>query len=365
MDIPMRRIEKPDTLEEAYNLIETMQNTMTRDLCAIVNHRIDTRDEEWHQRVNRIGDLLAKGADPNADDDGDCAWSLYRERLYRLLESEQSDEWSRAQALLIDRAFSYYGAVPQFFFMLAHIGAKEMLETLSRIFDIDALDCNCETALDFAEEINDIRAKELLEACGAKKRGRFLVKSDSFGIALASLMTNQYWGKQKAEEFLVEALDKGLSPNDKFSLGVDGRTEPGTINEPIPIPEGEDQYDDFGLQREHYKKYQSANTIYESTVLLEALYVGNKPIVEKCLAAGVDPNVEIEAKCDSVFRERILDGKVVEKNDEELNVPDTWRMRRSIDEFIRAANARNEFPDKDLARKVIIYFDSLKTNEKA
>ncbi len=367
MDIPKRRIEKPDTLEEAYRLIETMQNTMTRDLCTIVDHEIDTRDEKWHQRVDRIRDLLAKGADPNADVNGACAWSLYREKLCRLLDSEKSDEWSREQALLMDRTFSFYGAIPQFFFMLAHFGEEDMLKTLSQshVFDIDALDCNCETALDFAEEVNDVRAKELLIAYGAKKRGRFLVNSQRFLTALVSLMTDQYWGKQKAEEFLIEALDNGLSPNDKISLGVEGLTKCGMITQEVPIPKGKEPMDEFDWLRENYKQNEFANTRYESTVLLEALYAGSKPIVEKCLAAGISPDVEIKAKYGSIFREEIRDGEVVEKHDEELNVPDTSRKRMSIDKFIRSADARLEFPDRGLAWMVEKYFDGLKSREKA
>ena len=362
MDIPKRKIEKPETLEEAYRLIETMQNTLTRDLCAIVNREIDTRDIEWHQRVDRIKDLLAKGADPNAVVHGDCAWRIYRERLAHLFGSKSADEWSIEQASLIDRAFSFYGAVPQFFFVLAHAGEKDMLESLSRIFDIDAVDYNCETALDFAEEVNDIRAKELLVAYGAKKRGRFLVDSNRFWIALASFVKDEYLGEQEGERALLESLDNGLTPNDKFSWGSEGMVKRGTITEEMPVPadkEPMEEWEYYEWKRENYKQHEFASTRYESTVLLEALYVGSAPIVEKCLVAGISPTVEIRVKYGSILREKTIDGKVIENHDDELVVPDTWRKSKPIAAFIRSANARNEFPDKELVAKVIKYFDEL------
>ena len=371
MDIPKRKIEKPATLEEAYKLIETMQNTMTRDLCAIVNREIDTKEDEWNQRVERIKDLLFKGADPNAVVHGKCAWQMFRDKhdalLDSKLDSKQSDVWSLEQVSLIDRVFSFYGAVPQFFFMLAHAGETELLEALARIFDIDAIDYTGETALDFAEEANDKRAQELLVTCGAKKRGRFLVTSDRFLVALVSLETDQYLGRQEAERILLEALDNGLSASDKFSCGGrDGWAKSGGFRNNIPLPEEPmDDYEYYEWEKRNYVSYAFENTRYESTVLLEALYVGNRPIVEKCLVAGVDPNVEIRAKYGSVLQEKLIDGKTVEKHDEELEVSDDLRKSNPIDEFIRFANARNEFPDKDLAMKVIKYFDELKSNGKA
>lgn len=365
MDIPKRKIEKPATLEEAYKLIESMQNTMTRDLCAIVNREIDAKDEEWHQRVDRIKDLLYMGADPNAVVQGKCAWQIYREMHDSLISSERSDTWSLEQALLIDKVFSFYGAVPQFFFMLAHAGETELLEALARIFDIDAIDSTGETALDFAEEVNDKRAQGLLVACGAKKRGRFLVNSNRFFAAIVSLVGDCFMGRQEAERLLLEALDNGLGANDKFRYGRDGLTNNGSFRNDIPLPEEPmDEYEYYKWKERNYVSYAFKNTRYESTVLLEALYVGNRPIVEKCLVAGVVPNVEIRAKYGSVLREKMVDGKTVEKHDEEFEVSDDLRKSNPIEEFIRTANARNEFPDKDLAMKVIKYFDGLKSNEK-
>ena len=363
MDIPKRKIEKPATLEEAYKLIETMQNTMTRDLCAIVNRDIDTQDDEWSQRVDRIRDLLAKGADPNAIVQGDCAWRVYRNKLDHFLNYEKSDEWAREQALLVDRTFSFYGAIPQFFFMLAHVGEKNILEALSRSFDIDAIDYQCETALDFAEEANDVQAKELLIACGAKKRGRFLVNSNRFWTALTSFVKDQCLGRQEAEKMLMESLDKGLSPNDRFSLGPDGLVKPGSIIIPADHDPME-AWETYQWEEENFTRYEFETTRYESTIMLEALYIGNKPIVEKCLVIGISPDLEIKTKYGSILREKLIDGKVVEKNEDKLIVSDTWRKAESIDAFIRSANERNEFPDKGLVTKVIKYFDGLKPQVK-
>ena len=365
-NVPSRKIEKPATLDEAYKLIETMQNTMTRDLCVIVNRQIDTKADEWDQRVDRIKDLLFKGADPNAVVQGKCAWQMYREKHDALCNSEQSDAWSLEQASLIDRVFSFYGAVPQFFFMLAHAGEAGILESIARVFDIDAIDCAGETALDFAEEAKDTSAKELLVACGAKKRGRFLVNSNRFWIALASLVTDGYLGRQEGERVLLESLDNGLSANDKFTWGSDGVVKRGTITEEMPVPvdkEPMEEWEYYEWKNENYKQHEFASTRYESTVLLEALYAGSTPIVEKCLVAGISPKVEIRTKYGSVLREMTIEGKVIESHDDELVVPDAWRKSKPIGAFIRSANARNEFPDKDLAAKVIKYLSELEIAE--
>lgn len=354
--VPVRRIEKPATLEEAYQLIETMQNTLTRGLNEIANMPI--RGAKGLPDKNALSDMLAKGADPCAAIGGQSPWGRYRENLYASAGNTPMDMLTLEDASRLDRIFSYYGSIPQFFFMLAHSGQSELLKNLrAGGFDINAIDYEGETALDFAETMNDSHAKELLVECGATKRGRFLPGSSMFARALNSLRTGADWGKKKAEQWICEALDNGLDPNETFiTFPEEGETRQGRFymveispNDSIIVPE-----DDTLLSYGDRLTYDFIYAFYETTMLLEALYAGSSEIVEKCLSKGIRSDVEIRVK----YGNEVLteSGKFIDVSPAKLVLSKERPQPYLLINFIHYFNERNEFPNRKLADRVLKYF---------
>ena len=355
--VPPRRIEKPATLDEAYQLIETMQNTLTRGLNEIANRPI--RGAEGLPDKNSLSDMLAKGADPCVAIDGQSPWGRYRENLYASADNAPMDTLTLEDASRVDRIFSYYGSIPQFFFMLAHSGQSELLKNLKAVgFDINAIDYEGETALDFAETMNDSHAKDLLVKCGATKRGRFLPGSSMFARALNSLCTGTDWGKQKAEQWFCEALENGLDPNETFiTFPVEGETRRGRFyrfefsdNDSIILPE-----DDTSFPLSDRLTYDFIYAFYETTMLLEALYAGSSVIVEKCLSKGIRPDVVIRVKYgNEVLTE--VGGEPTDESPAKLVLPKERPQPYSLRYFIYYFNERNQFPNSKLADRVLKYF---------
>jgi hypothetical protein len=311
--------------------------------------------------TNLVRDMLAKGADPCTPIEGESSWRAFRANMNSFMGSEHSNIVARENAFLIDRIFSYYGSVPQFFFLLAHLGQSKMVENLSSLFDINAVDYDGETALDFAEQSGDSKAQAILADYGANKRGRYLIGSAMIDRALYSLRTNHYWGRQRAEKVLIEALDRGLDPNETFRVGwSQGFESKGTILDAIDWPGDEDFYE---WRESNYASYEFKNIRHTTTVLLEALYSGGGSVVDRCISIGICPDVEILARYGSILRKKCVRGKIEEESTAELVVPEEWTKMMPIEAFIRSAENRSEFPDNELARKVLKSFSSSEISE--
>lgn len=269
------------------------------------------------------------------------------------MATERANIVAKEDAFLIDRVFSYYGSVPQFFFMLAHLGQSKMVSDLANILDVNAVDCDGETALDFAEQSDDSRARDILTACGANIRGRYLIGSAMIDRALYSLRTGQYWGRKSAENVLIEALSNGLNPNATFQVGLSqGFVATGTIIKDINFPGSfECQEDYYEWSDLNHESYEFKNIRHTTTVLLEALYAGSSNVVDKCISIGIRSDVEILARYGSILRKKCIKGETEEVNTAELVVPEEWAKTTTIESFIRSAAGRKEFPNDELVQK--------------
>jgi hypothetical protein len=239
--------------------------------------------------------------------------------------------------------------------MLAHLGQSEMVGNLVGMgLDINAVDYDGETALDFAEQSGDSNAQAILANYGANKHGRYLIGSAMIDRALYSLRTDYYWGRKRAEKVLIEALDRGLDPNEVFLTGQ-GFESKGTIINAIDWPGDEDYYE---WRESNYASYEFKNIRHTTTVLLEALYVGSSSVIDKCISVGIFPDVEISARYGSTLRKKCVKGKIEEESTTELVVPEEWTKMKPIEAFIISAKNRNEFPNNELAQKVLKSFSS-------
>ena len=231
-------------------------------------------------------------------------------------------------------------------------------------FDINAIDYEGETALDFAETTNDSHAKDLLVKCGATKRGRFLPGSSMFARALNSLRTDTDWGKKNAEQWFCEALDNGLDPNETFStFPVGGDTRQGRY---YMLEMGDNDYmivrkDETSIHLQGDRlTCDFIYALYETTTLLEALYAGSSMIVEKCLSKGIRSDVMIRVKYDEVLTE--VGGNPQDESPVKLVLPKERPQPCSLRHFIYYFNGRNEFPNSKLADRVLKYFSDNPTH---
>ncbi len=325
-NVSIRRIEKPGTLDEAYALIESMQNKATRSLFKQLS-----RDGQINS--DDINDLLEMGADPTLVIQSELCNSLQifdvtsfrrieviikeiNKELVAIHSALKAKGFSEADYLrLIDpmcqkinelsavrksayddvgRSLSYYGGIAQMFFLLAKSGEGDLIKQLCRSsFDIDACDCKGETALDFAERAKENSAKELLVSCGAKRRGRYEPYSDSIFSIICD--PKGYFSDQnriESNSFLHEALEHGLDPNFEFSYG--------SVNSVLDYREAawsewENQFDVDGLPSCRGIKYEYRRRRCTTTLLLEALYAGNEDLVRDCFKHGA--NAEIKVLC--------------------------------------------------------------------
>ena len=172
-----------------------------------------------------------------------------------------------------EKASSYYGNDPLLFFLAARNGDDELLKSLRASMDIDAVDRDGETALDFALETGDKDVAERLRRFGAKRRGIYLHTSKRM---------RAFFRNPKAEEqikFVMTALDKGLDPLAEVSFGMD---ETGKDVERV-----RQLWDNMAADPDPWDSDKDPVVSYtyaRTSVLKEAILTKKRPLVEKCLS---------------------------------------------------------------------------------
>ena len=313
------KTECPETLEAAYELIQTMRNHATNALI------------EAARAGNVIGDAIVHnlkcGADPSQTDSasGQNARQMFadsvREKIYEIEKTLVAksadgglDESYMRNALgkivdqildLIkyDRIMSYYGNVPQMFFMFAQAGKHEMVTKLADALDINATDSFGETALDFAEEAGDPLAASVLKQAGAARRGVYELSSDKMMKAFRRLHVADANAKTMATKHIVAALENGASPNAQIQLSpsdIESSFEE-EWNDPRPQYSSEieaDEDDEWSprfdpFAKHDYKEYICRRRRYATTIFFEAVFSGNKELIEVCMSHGGDVDISI------------------------------------------------------------------------
>lgn len=317
-EVKIMKAECPETLEAAYELIQTMRSHATNALI------------ETARAGNVIGDAIKHnlkcGADPSQTDSasGQNARQMFADsvgqKIYEIQKALVAksadggiDETYIRDALgkivdqfldLIkyDRVMSYYGDIPQMFFMFAQAGKHEMVTKLADVLDINATDSFGETALDFAEEIGDPLASSVLKQAGATRRGMYELNSDKMIAALRRLYVADANTKKMATEHIKAALGNGCSPNAQIQLSpsdVEFFQAEWNDLRPQYADENEADEDDeyspcFDIHAKHdYKKYVCRRRRYATTIFFEAVCSGNRELIEACMSHGGDVDIAI------------------------------------------------------------------------
>lgn len=215
------KVQYPKTLEEAYEMIKTldvMRNNDTRVLFNMASSK--------EQNVEDMVRLLKNGANPceMMDKGLNTHQELVGAMERKLAECRghkgevSNEEMSRLVNQLDDflqkkRVLSYYAGIPQIFFFFAHNRNQEMIKRLHDLgVDINSTDMNGETALDFAESVGEKETVEILVRSGATLRGRYSAKSHHMKSLLRHAAKNGEFSDAE-KNFIKEALANGLDVN--------------------------------------------------------------------------------------------------------------------------------------------------------
>lgn len=264
-NVPSRKIEKPATLEEAYKLIETMQNKATRSFFRFLKEGnlegmkelydigadVYAEDEDTKltplelnaKQLNNVhGKIAIRKSNEHFGDD-EIPYPEYSE----LKRHESIEKW----LLQFDCALAFY--------QLARNGMRDPIACLSQFLPITAKDKNGLTALDYAIINADFQAIQVLldAGCVSDKCGR---KNKSlFALAVRATM----WTSEMSDydwRLLEAAFVGGLSPSGML------------------IP------------------YHTESDDIRTSLFGRALLIGNERLIRLCLMHGADPNAKVEFK---------------------------------------------------------------------
>lgn len=190
-----------------------------------------------------------------------------------VLEIQNEIRKSLAPEWDAEKASSYYGNDPLLFFLAARSGDDKLLETLRVKMDIDAIDRDGETALDFAIEAGDRVVEKRLRRAGARHRGIYSLNSKRIR---AFLRDPEAEIAVDGGKFIMAALEAGLDPLAETDFGTDENGK--------PVKRERTLWDNEKAEKDPWNKSPESEYSYPSTsVLKEAILIKSRKLVEKCL----------------------------------------------------------------------------------
>lgn len=259
MNNAMRKVETPKTLDEALELIGTLQNKATRSFFRFLSSgNLDGMKEQYEigadifaceestgqMPMEILGELIEKEAKKSSDTEQ----KLHLNGKTRLMRLKEMMTWLKAQGA--DCALMFY--------MLAKYGLDDALQSCLKIWPVEARTANGLNATELALESGDYDTACKLRSLGCKCRPQL---PNSF---LSSAVNLYFGADMKARQTVETALSVGLSPCCEYVV--------------------DNGYDDMGHSVHGYK----------TSLFGAALYNGDYNLVEKCLDAGADPNSTIK-----------------------------------------------------------------------
>ncbi len=266
MDMPKRKIEKPATLDEAYQLIESMRSTATRsffrflregNLAGIkeqyrIGADIFAREEKTDLTCLEVvayekARLYAPSTAPKKEDEMAVFHpeSLKKNIRDRIAKFDKITLWLRQQGA--DSAIM--------FFLMAINGDETGIVSCSKYCQINACDEHGLTAVDLALEKGEFDAAKLLHRCGGAPNVRWH-KDSKLRCAIDCFCDPIDPASRDQIKLIVAAIDAGLSPEMRIEL-----------NDPS----------------EHY------HSIHCSLYAVAVRYA-QYDVLEACLRNGADPN---------------------------------------------------------------------------
>ena len=239
MDIPQRKIEKPETLEEAYQMIESMRSTATKSLFRFLRKG----DLPGVKEQCRIGaDLFAR----EEDTDFSCLEVLADEKARLYAEKETEDEGAivdlesykrnvRDRIATLDKISLWLrlqGAdSAMMFYLMAVNGDEEGIIRASAYTSINACDEHGLTAVDFALIGEKFEVARLLHRYGGVPNSRWSANLE-LGKAIGCLCNPIISSSVSQDKLIVNAIEVGLSPEicvyiPRYDYGLSESNMPG------------------------------------------------------------------------------------------------------------------------------------------
>ena len=270
MNIHKRKIEKPETLEEAYKLIESMRNTATKSFFRFLREgNLDGVKEQYKIGADIYGreektDLtcLEVVAEEKAklftpakkNEDGSFVPESVELEKYKQSVRESIGVYSK-----IDRWLRINGAdAATMFYLLAKNEDEEGIIRNRERYSINACNEKGHTAVDIALIMGDYKVAKLLHKCGGLINSRWRANKRIVRcINVVSEFSGYNYLSEEDNEFLGNALGMGLSPDMTVSTVGD-----------------------------------SISPIY-GTLFGEAVINAHYQVAENCLKNGADVNKEL------------------------------------------------------------------------
>ena len=292
------KVQYPKTLEEAYEMIKTLDVMRDND-----THVLFNTASSKEQNVKDMVRLLKNGANP-------CEMVAEglntHQKLVGIMERElvecrgskeeiSNEEMSRLVNQLDDflqkkRVLSYYAGIPQVFFFLAHNRNQEMIERLHDLgVDINSTDMNGETALDFAESVGERETVEILVKSGATLRGRYSAKSHHMKSLLCHAAKNGEFSDDE-KNFIKEALANGLDVNADIDFSLSPLVNVVRTKK-IPLWDGK------GIPpcTTEVEIFRRRTTLFTEMLLLDKSKDGE--LIKLCMIHGADLDHPIDCYC--------------------------------------------------------------------
>lgn len=281
----------------AYERVLNGMDRATRNLFDLVNGGTPATN------VSSIYSVLQDGADANLlNEKGWCVRQIIMSNITRKIVNlirtphlaekptiEIQNEIRRQLAPEWDaeKASSYYGNDPLLFFLAARAKNHAMMQVLKATMNINGVDRDGETALDFAIDAKDRETESFLREHGADKRGKYDIHSKH----MRAFLRDPEGELERDRMYIAEALNHRLDP---FRLTSIGRELDGS-----PIVVTRTCWDNLAelesAEPDPWNEEPWVEISYmQTSVFLEAILKRNWGIVQMCLDVTVKPLPEIE-----------------------------------------------------------------------
>lgn len=295
MNIHKRKIEKPETLEEAYKLIESMRNTATNSFFRFLREgNFDGVKEQYkigadiYGREERtdltclevVAEEKAKLFTPaKKNEDGSFVPESAELEKYKQSVRESIGVYSK-----IDRWLRINGAdAAMMFYLLAKNEDEEGIMRNRERYSINACDEKGHTAVDIALMESEYKVAKLLNKCGGVINSRWRANARIVRCVDSICSWDEDLSKEECE-FLSNAIEMGFSPDIQLCI----------------------RYEDLGYEQQGLP----SDPVY-CTFFGEAIRKAKYNVVEACLENGKDVNKEVVWTKIECFRFDVFEEKVI------------------------------------------------------
>lgn len=201
--------------------------------------------------------------------------------------SKLAPEWDA------EKASSYYGNDPLLFFLAARSKNRKVMQFLKATMNINGVDRDGETALDFALDASDEEAAEFLREYGADKHGCYDIRSKR----VRDFLRDPVGHVEGDRDFFHKAFEHNLDPFMETTFGKESDGKGGLQNV-LAVRRCWDNLAELEqVEPDPWNSEPWVDISYEKTsVLLEAVLKYNWGVAQMCLDAGKKPLPSISVK---------------------------------------------------------------------